>query len=61
MLLKIDIPNKLVEIIKNLYNKTEYSLIAGGELTDWFPVNIGVRQGCIMSPSVFNIFLEYVM
>ena len=61
MLLKIDIPNKPVEIIKNLYDKTEFSIIAGGELSYWFPVNIGVRQGCIMSPSLFNIFMEYVM
>ena len=61
MLLKIGIPNKLVEIIKNLYDNTEFSILAGGELTDWFPVNIGVRQCCIMSPSLFNIFLEYVM
>ena len=60
MLLKIGIPNKFVEIIKNLYDKTECSIIAGGELSDWFPVNICVRQGCIMSPSLFNIFLEYV-
>ena len=61
MLLKIGIPNKLVEIIKNLYDKTECSIIYGGELTDRFPVNIGVRQGCIISPSLFNISLEYVM
>ena len=61
MLLKIGIQNKLVGIIKNLYNKTEFSIIAGGELTDWFPVNIGVRQCCIMSPSLFNILLEHVM
>ena len=34
MLLKIGIPNKLVEIIKNLYDKTECFIIAGGELID---------------------------
>ena len=61
MLLKLGIPIKLVEIIKNLYDKTECSIIAGGELTDWFPVNIGVRQVCIMSPRLLNIFLEHVM
>ena len=61
MLLKIVIPNKLVEIIINIYDNTECSIISGGELTDRFPVNIGVRQGCIMSPSLFTIFLEYVM
>ena len=61
MLLKIGILNKPVVIIKNLYDKMECSIIAGGELSDWFPVNIVVRQGCIMSLSLFNIFLEYVM
>ena len=61
MLLKIGIPNKLVEIIIHLYDKTECFIIAGGELTDWFPVNIGIRKGCIILPSLFNIFLEYVM
>ena len=60
MMLKKGIPNKLVEIIKNLYDKTECSIIAGGELSDRFPVNICVRQGYIML-SLFNIFLEYVM
>ena len=61
MLLKIGIPNNLVEIIKNLYDKTECSIISRGELTDWFPVNSDMIQGCIMSPSLFNILLEYVM
>ena len=30
-------------------------------LTNWFPVNIGTRQGCSMSPRLFNLFLEHVM
>ena len=61
MLFKIVFSNKLVVIMINLYDKTECSIIVGGELTDKFPINIGVRQGCIMSPSLFTIFLEYVM
>ena len=61
ILFKICIPNKSVEAIKNLYDKSECSILAGGELKDWFPVNIGVRRGCIMSPSLFNIFMEHVM
>ena len=58
---KIGIPNKFVETIKNLYDKTEFSIIDRGQLTDWFHVTIGVRQGCIMSPSLYNIFMEHVM
>ena len=61
MRLKIGIPNKLVEVFKNLYVKTECFMIAGDELTDWLPVNIGERQGCIMSQNLFNIFMEHLM
>ena len=50
MLLKIGIPNKLVETIKYFYDKIKCSIIDGGELT-----------GCIISPSLFNIFLEHLM
>ena len=61
MMIQIGIPQKYVTIIKNLYNDTNCAIIAGGQLTDWFPVNMGVRQGCIMSLSLFNIFIEHVM
>ena len=59
-MIQLDIPQKYVAIIKNLYNDTNCAIIADGQLTDWFPVNMGVRQGCIMSPRLFNIFLEHV-
>ena len=61
MMIQIGIPQKYVTIIKNLYNDTNCAIIAGRQLTDWFPVNMGVRQGCIMSPILFNIFIEHVM
>ena len=61
MMIQIGIPQKYVTIIKYLYNDTNCAIISGGQLTDWFPVNMGVRQGCIMSPSLFNIFIEHVM
>jgi len=61
MMIKTGIPHKLVSIIKNMYDDTKCAVIIDGQLTDWFQVKVGVRQGCIMSPSLFNIFLECVM
>ena len=61
MMIQIGIPHKYVAIINNLYKNTNCAIIAGGQLTDWFPAKMGVRQGCIISPSLFNIFLEHVM
>ena len=60
-MIQIGIPQKYVTIIKNLYNDTNCAIIAGGQLTDWFPVNMGAIQGCIMSPSLLNICIEHVM
>ncbi len=61
IMLHIGIPQKVVSIIKNIYDDTKCVVQIGGQLTDTFPVKVGVRQGCIMSPTLFNIFLDYVM
>ena len=61
MLRAIGISSKIVNIIKNLYLDTKCAVVIDGQITDWFSVNVGVRQGCLLSPTLFNIFLEYVM
>ena len=44
-----------------MYNNTECAVAIDGNITDWFQVHIVVRQGCLLSPTLFNIFLEFVM
>ena len=61
MMTAIDVDPKIVRIIEVLYNNTECSVVIDGQLTDWFNVRMGLRQGCLLSPILFNIFLEFVM
>jgi len=52
---------KLIQLIENLYKNTESAVIVERERTEWFKQTVGVRQGCILSPKLFNLFLEYIM
>ena len=61
MMIAIGIDPKIVRIIESLYNETECAVVIDGQLTEWFAVKIGLRQGCLLSPTLFNIFLEFVM
>ena len=61
MMIAIGVDKKIVNIIEALYKDTECAIVIDGHITEWFKVNIGVRQGCILSPTLFNIFLEFVM
>ncbi len=44
-----------------MYNNSECAVIIDGQLTEWFTVDVEVKQGCLISPVLFNIFLESVM
>ena len=57
----IGIDNKLVDLIENMYKQTKCAVMVNGKVTEWFDVIVGVRQGCLLSPSLFNLFLELVM
>jgi hypothetical protein len=61
MLKVIGIEHRIVNILKYMYDHTQCSVMIDGKLTQWFQVLVGVRQGCILSPTLFNIFLEFVM
>ena len=61
IMLHVGIPPKIVILIKKIYEDTKCTVQIGGKLTDFFPVKVGSRQGCIMSPMLFSIFLDYIM
>ena len=52
---------KLIESILNLYNKEESAVYFDGKIGEWFRTTTGVRQGCLLSPTLFNILLEQIM
>ena len=55
------IPDHLTCLLRNLYAGQEATVRTGHETTDWFQIGKGVHQGCILSPSLFNFYVEYIM
>ena len=47
--------------LRNLYAGQEAAVRTGHGTTDWFQIVKGVRQGCILSPCLFNLYAEYLM
>ena len=52
---------KLVNIIEKISEKTTYAVVVDRLLTDWSSVSVGVRQGCLLSPTVLNLILAFIM
>ena len=55
------IPDHLICLLRNLYAGQETTGRSGHETTDWFQIGKGVRQGCILSPCLFNLYAEYIL
>ena len=55
------IPDHLTCLLRNLYAGQEAAVRTGHQTTDWFQTGEGVRQGCILSPCLFNSYAEYIM
>ena len=55
------IPDHLTCFLRNLYADQEATVRTGHGTSDWFQIGKGVRQGCILSPCLFNLYAEYIM
>ena len=55
------IPGHLTCLLTNLYAGQEATVRTGHGTAEWFQIGKGVRQGCILSPCLFNFYAEYVM
>ena len=55
------IPDHLTCLLRNLYAGQEATVRTGHGTTDWFQIKKGVRQGCILTPCLFNLYAEYIM
>ena len=53
--------NFLKKILRNLYADQEATVRTRHGTTDWFQIGKGVCQGCILSPCLFNLYVEYIM
>ena len=49
------------DLLRNLYAGQEATVRTGHRTTDWFQIGIGVCQGCILSPCLFNLYAGYIM
>ena len=58
---KNNISANLIQVIKNLYNKATSAVLFNGSIGDWFRTTVGVRQGCLLSSTLFDTFLERIM
>ena len=61
ILQEMGIPDHLTCLLRNLYAGQEATARTGHGTTDWFQIGKGVRQGCILSPCLFNLYSEYIM
>ena len=58
---KYNMSTNLIQVIKNLYDKATSAVFFNNSIGDWFRTTVGVRQGCLLSPTVFfNVFLERI-
>ena len=58
---KYNINASIIRAIENLYDKAQSAVLFNGSTGEWFRTTVGVRQRCLLSSTLFNIFLERIM
>ena len=58
---KYNINTSIIRAIENLYEKAQSAVLFNDSTGEWFRTTVGVRQGRLLSPTLFNIFLERIM
>ena len=61
ILQEMGIPDHLTCLLRNLYAGQEAIIRTGQGITDWFQIEKGICQGCILLPCLFNLYAEYIM
>jgi len=61
ILQEMGIPDHLTCLLRNLYAGQEATVRTEHGTKDWFQIGKGVRQGCVLSPCLFNLYAEYIM
>ena len=58
---KYKINASIIRAIENLYDKAQSAVLFNGSTEEWFRTTVGTRLGCLLLPTLFNIFLERIM
>ena len=61
MLRVYGVGGKLLKAVQSFYEDSWACVRVGNDVSKWFPVNVGLRQGCVMSPWLFNVYMNGVV
>ena len=61
MLRVYGVRGKLLKAVQRFYVDSRACVRVGNEVSEWFPVNVGLRQGCVISPWLFNVYMDGVV
>ena len=51
----------MLKAVLSFYVDSSACVLVGNDVSEWFPVNVGLRQGCVMSPWLFNVYIVGVV